>query len=181
MEILKETLSSVVDWLKFAEAKNAVLITMSGFAIWALARLLLTVELPWWLYCYFLSLIAFVFAALLTSLFSFLPVLNYSLVIPSPNNVKNRNLFYFGYLATLSKNDLLKEFRSATGSPETDFSEVDGMYAEQIIINSRVALAKYYLFERSVNFVIIGALTPLLGILLLIFAKNRRNGIDGIG
>ena len=169
MEALKEVLESVNGWLKFAEAKNAVLITASGVALWATARLLMSEDVGGYLQVYFFVLIVF------------LPVLSYSIIVPKPKEVGNKNLLYFGYLSTLSKNELIKKFVQALEIPEKEVNDFHKMYAEQIIINSRVALAKYALFERGVNLIILAALTPIIGGILLYAAKNKRKKTDGVG
>ncbi|MBU0538464.1 MAG: hypothetical protein KKF24_08580 [Gammaproteobacteria bacterium] len=181
MEALKDVLENVNGWLKFAEAKNAVLVTTSGVALWAGARLLVSDEIGCYLQAYLCFLIVFLGAALITGLLSFLPVLSYSIIVPKPYAVDNENLLYFGYLSTLSKNELVKKFLDALDAPDTEQNAFHPMYAEQIIINSRVALAKYALFERGVNLIILGALTPVVGGLLLYAAKNKRKATDGVG
>ena len=181
MEALKEDLESVNGWLKFAEAKNAVLITASGVALWATARLLMSEDVGGYLQVYFFVLIVFLGGALVVGLLSFLPVLSYSIIVPKPKEVGNKNLLYFGYLSTLSKNELIKKFVQALEIPEKEVNDFHKMYAEQIIINSRVALAKYALFERGVNLIILAALTPIIGGILLYAAKNKRKKTDGVG
>ncbi len=176
---LKDILSFVNDWLKFAEAKNSVLMATTGFAIWIVARLLLTVDMHFTLYMYFLVLVAFFFLAFVTAIISFLPVLSYTFINPVKNEQYSKNLLYFGYLSTLNKNDLLKQLYSMTGISETQVSDISAMYAEQIIINSRIALAKYTLFEKGVSFILLGALTPPLGIAVLYLAKKKKNEISG--
>ena len=42
MDTLKDTLALVNDWLKFAEAKNAIVVTAAGVALWASVRLIVS-------------------------------------------------------------------------------------------------------------------------------------------
>ncbi|WP_395373459.1 Pycsar system effector family protein [Marinicella sp. W31] len=177
---LKEILSSVTDWLKFAETKNAVLVTTSGVGFWSLIRLLLNQNFSFYLELYFFSFSLFFFGSFLIGLLSFLPVLNYSIIIPRQSGRK-KNILYFGYLATLSKSDLVKEYHNVSNQPGNEVSEIDSMMAEQIILNSRIALTKYKFFEYGVNSIVLGALTPIIGCVLLIVIKKRRDKIDGFG
>jgi len=181
METLRETLSDVNDWLRFAEAKNGVLVAASGVAVWGALRLSVLRETSCYLDLYLGIAILFLALGFITSLLSFLPVLEYRWIIPSATAGEDQNLLYFGHLAAYSKKDLVERYRKATGCNETEVTELHGMYAEQIIINSRIALAKYALFERAVTFVLWGVLTPLAAVPLLFFAKKKRRKTDGIG
>lgn len=181
METLRGTLNDVNDWLRFAEAKNGVLVAASGVAVWGCLRLAVLRETGCYVDSYLGVAVLFLALGFVTSLLSFLPVLKYRWIIPSATAGKDQNLLYFGHLATYSKRNLVESYRKATGTNEAEVTELHGMYAEQIIINSRIALAKYALFEHAVTFVLWGVLTPLVAVPLLFFAKKKRNKTDGIG
>ena len=180
MDELRDTLKSVNDWLKFAEAKNAVVVAASGFALWASLRLALSNETGCYASAYFATLSVFLLAGFLTALLSFLPVLNYRWVVPKRGKLANGNLLYFGYLAKCSKSQVLEAYMKATASKETDVKEIHGMYAEQIIINSRIALAKYAMFEFAVKVLLFGVLTPVVAIPVFYFSRKKRESVDGI-
>lgn len=181
MERLSETLNSVNDWLKFAEAKNAVLVAASGVGIWGCFRMAVLPATNCYVDVYLAIVALFMSLGFITSLLSFLPVLEYRWIVPRFEENRGGNLLYFGHLATFSKSELLKKYREATGSKESDVNELHSMYAEQVIINSRIALAKFAFFERAVNFVLWGVLTPVLAVPLLYVAKKRRKATDGVG
>ena len=181
MDALKDTLSLVNDWLKFAEAKNAVVVTATGVALWATIRLIMAEETGCQVDLYLSILVIFLLSSFITSLLSFLPVLNYRWIIPEPAEIANKNLLYFGYLSTLSNSQLIKKYREVTHTKETEVSELDDMYAEQIIINSRIALAKYEMFERAVKILLYGVLTPFIAFPLLYITKIKRGKIDDNG
>lgn len=180
MNELRDILESVNDWLKFAEAKNAVVVAASGFGLWASLRLALSSEIQCYAATYFTSLSFFFLGGFVTVLLSFLPVLNYRWVISRPARLANSNILYFGYLATLSKKQFLEAYLKATESKEVDVKEIHGMFAEQIIINSRIALAKYAMFEFAIKLILLGVLTPLVAIPVLYFSKKKRESIDDI-
>lgn len=181
MDAMRETLSQVNDWLRFAEAKNGVLVATSGVAIWGCLRIVMLREYSCYVDIYFSIAAVFFALGFVTSLLSFLPVLNYRWIIPAAPADCGQNLLFFGHLAAFSKTQLINSYRKATGSDDASTTELDRMYAEQIIMNSRIALAKFGLFERAVTFVLWGALTPLIAVPLLFFSKKRRERTDGIG
>ena len=178
MNELKSTLESVNDWLKFAEAKNAVLVAASGFALWASVRLILSSETGCYASVYFSFLSAFLLGGFVTALLSFMPVLNYRWIIPAPSKVTNGNILYFGYLATLSKKQAIEKYLEATESKETDVKEIHKMYAEQIIINSRIALVKFGMFELAIKIIFLGVLTPVIAIPVFYISRRKRESID---
>lgn len=180
MDELRDTLESVNDWLKFAEAKNAVVVAASGFALWASLRLILSDETGGYVSAYFGILSVFLLGGFVTTLLSFLPILNYRWVVPTRGKLANHNLLYFGHLATLSKKQLLEAYIRATESNEAAVQELHGMYAEQVIINSRIALAKYAMFEFAIKVLLLGVLTPLIAIPVFYFSRKKRESIDGI-
>lgn len=180
MDELKDTLDSVNNWLKFAEAKNAVVVAASGFALWASIRIVLSSEANLYVNAYFGILSAFLLGGFVTALLSFMPVLDYRWIVPVPRKASNKNLLYFGYLATLSKKQVIEGYIKATKSIETDVHDIHDMYAEQIIINSRISLAKYAMFEFSIKVILFGVLTPLIAIPVLYFSKTKRESTDGI-
>lgn len=180
MDELRKTLEAVNDWLKFAEAKNAILVATSGFALWSSIRLIIWNEIGFYAGIYFAILSICLVGGFVTSLLSFLPVLNYQWIVPIPGKVANKNIIYFGYLGTLSKNKLLAEYMRATESKETDVKIIHEMFAEQIIINSKITLAKYNMFERAIKIILFGILTPVIAIPVLYFSDKRRRNVNDI-
>jgi hypothetical protein len=179
MDTLKDILDSVNDWLKFAEAKNAAVVAASGFALWASVRITLANETGCYAIIYFAILTAFLLGGFVTAFLSFLPVLDYRWIVPKPNRLANGNLLYFGHLATLSKKQLLENYIDVTESKTTDVKKIHEMYAEQIIINSRIALAKYAMFEFAIKIMLFGVLTPLIALPVFYISRKKREKIDG--
>ena len=175
---LSELLDTVNDWLKFAEAKNGVLVASSGLAIWAIVRIVASETLGCWVIAYLSQLALFLTVALVLALISFLPVTRYSIIVPTTRGVAKPNLVYFGYLATLHPASLIQEYMTATGIQESDLKPIDNMYAEQIIANSRIAVAKFSMFKVGVYCAIFGVLTPFFGG-VLIFIVSRWKQVDG--
>lgn len=178
MNDLTDTLGSVNQWLKFAEAKNGVMVTATGAALWGALRIIMSGEAGRYLIIYLLILVAFFLAAFVVSLLSFLPKLDPPPARQQPG-ATDKNLLYFGHLATLSKEHLLERYRAATRVEPQDITEIHGMYADQIIVNSRIALAKFSMFTVSAKLLLCGILTPVIAVpLMYVFTKSTgaRNG-----
>ena len=177
----RQILSSVNEWLMFAEAKNAILASVSSLALWSLIRLVVIEDLTQAIKIYITSLILFLSFSLIIALISFLPVLHYKFIIPKSKNKQHRNLLYFDYLSKLSKRELLTQYYSAKGDPNAAYGEIESMYAEQIIMNARITTAKFKIFRYGVSAVLLGVLTPFIGVFLLYFINNSRSKMDGYG
>ena len=136
MDDLTNTLDSVNQWLKFAEAKNGAVVAATGAALWGAVRMLVSGEVCWYLIIYLLVLVAFFLAAFVVSLLSFLPKL-YSPPASEQPGANDGNLLYFGHLATLSKELLIARYQEAACVKTEDVTRVHWMYADQIIVNSR--------------------------------------------
>lgn len=159
---LEDILNLVNDWLKFAEAKNAILLSACGLALWSLIRLVSNNNLSQFLSVYFSVLLVFLLASMTISLLSFWPNLKTPQKLIHNKNSKNGNLLYFGYLALISKDQLLSALSKATNAKENSTIEIHTMYAEQIITNSKITLAKYKLFGYAVKTTICGLIISLL-------------------
>jgi hypothetical protein len=179
MDKLEDVLESVNGWLRFAEAKNLALITISGAGIWASLRLISNSSLQEFLVWYLAQLAAFLAVALLIALISFIPLTSYSILAPTGQVSKKDNLVYFGHLAKYRKTQLITSFARAAGASEPDATDFHSMLAEQIIVNSRIALAKLRYFELGVYAFLLGFVTPIFGLLLIGIARKKRKAVDG--
>lgn len=177
-EILQETLSSTNDWVQFAETKNSVLVAACGVAIWGILRLIAVREPSLLLTIYFFMAISFMGIAFLLSLISFLPNLRHRWVISYTPPQTRRNLLYFGHLASLTEKELIDLYCKAMRFNEEDVSPLHEMYAEQVIINSRIALVKYKLFEWSVKLTICGLLTPIIAVAVFVLIGKKMKKVE---
>lgn len=150
--------SNVNDWLKFAEVKNAGLI---AFLIAAISGLLgftasfqqLNQSIKFGLlFCVF-----FLVVSCLISLFTFSPKLDRLEIIffaKESEILESDNLLFFGDLAKYDADSLTsiiakKYFEIDLKKP----SQIHTDIAEQIIINSKIAVAKFRFFKIALNFV----------------------------
>jgi hypothetical protein len=158
---LKEIYALVNDWLKFAEAKNGVLIGFIGGAIFGVISNLnnLPVQLQTYLLYFFIpsSLLS-----LVVSMISFLPILGKP-NFKSKKIPPNINLLYFGHLRLLDKEYLVSKIyeSSKLSVPET-ISKFELDIAQQIIINSNIARYKYLAFRYATCIILFGLLISLV-------------------
>lgn len=91
----QEILKLVNDWLKFAEAKNAVIMAIAGTAIFNLIRLLITTELHIIADIYIAQLVICLTFSFLIALSSFVPITNYLFILPKDKTAESDNLLFW--------------------------------------------------------------------------------------
>lgn len=151
---LEYILSTVNDWLKFAETKNAGMLTLSmGLASIVIGSILLEQSIPLELKKGLgLSLIPLLGAAVL-SVFSFNPALSLIDMINvwSKNTSVTDNLLYFGCIKNYTKSEYLTACKLKY--PDGILIDITDKYAldlsEQCIVNSKIAYNKYFLFKSA--------------------------------
>jgi len=173
-DILFKIFANVNDWLKFAEAKNAMILAFNAASIYGITK---TMDLdcikeskPLMGYL-FVVIIILVFSCI-CSLVSFAPrvkILNGGLFGPSDFS----NVLFFEYLKTKSNIEIIKEVTGIVD--ESTFSKIDKDIAEQIKQNSIIASRKYSYFTISVWLTISAYVTPLVaGIYFLYTYFNEQ-------
>ena len=176
VQILTANLQRTLDFLKFAEAKNAALLALAS--AWTGATLNLefggkllsggfAVSIP-------IALLCALCAGLLTMV-SFLPRLH----LPSFLGGKRAgphppNLIYFGDISALSIKTLKKEMpaRYLSGG-EGHREEYVHDLTVQISVNSEITMRKMQLFNLGMKFILLGAIVLLLPSLRLAFVAVR--------
>ena len=161
--------NNVNEWLRFAEAKNAMLIAFNGVVFFGVTQML---ELPlireyvifkWYFYILLLSLAFSVLIALL----SFIPRLKQ--VSPTFNFKKESNFLYFECLRHQTPDKIIELYR--TGSSEaTDFQI---HLAQQIISNSGVTKRKYDYFTFGTWLTISGIATIVVAAILFVYNYKK--------
>jgi Family of unknown function (DUF5706) len=171
---------NVNDWLKFAEAKNAVLLAFAGAGMTATLTVLVSAQnlpnsLRWGLIT---ATILLCICAFLCTI-SFLPKTNLDKILrsrgrslhseqPQPED----NLYFFGHLRKYEAPALLKKLHDSylpkDSIPEPYSREAEDL-AAQVIINSRVAFAKFQIFTYSVYTLAAAILSVPVFILITLF------------
>lgn len=161
IDILKETFSNINNWLIFAETKNGVLLGINGLYLFKLLEYLTEDEL-------YLSsfntigiwiLIVIFLCAIIVTLKSFFP--NYSMPINKNYDIykdgygRSRNLIFYRDISRyespyLYLQDIYIYYLNMDIDKE-DLSKYELDYADEIIINSRIACYKYRCFKQSLT------------------------------
>lgn len=171
-ERLREVFKNINDWLKFAEAKNGALIAFNAGLLFGTLRWFKgkeeTIEI---VFC--LVIISIFALSLLLSLWSFFPKTkapwHYVMSSIAEQNEKD-NLIFFGDLIKYGKSDyrnyLIKLSESADENLN-EFSKIEIFYADQIIVNSKIAYEKYSIFKASLIMNTIGVAILILSIFII--------------
>lgn len=176
VQILTANLQRALDFLKFAEAKNAALLGLASAWIAVTLNLECDKSLP---YGYNVSIPVALLCALcagLLAMISLLPRLNLPSFLggeragPHPPN-----LLYFGDISELPIKTLEREMPSRylpSGQPYTD--EYIHDLTVQLSVNSEITMRKMRLFNWGMRFILLGALVLLLPALHLAFVAVRN-------
>lgn len=167
----------VNDLLKFAEAKNALLLTFCGAAIATITTYVSTAtNIPISLRIGLLIAIFLLCLSSLTCTLSFLPNTNVITTKSSKSKLKDTDIFYFfGDLKKYNEADLLSSINRLyfEDSIPTPYKKEDLDIAKEITINSKIAATKFDFFRIGVWLLILSILAiPIsLVISLLIYRK----------
>ena len=170
---LKESLTKADEWIKFAEAKNAALLSFSAAVFLAIANhLLMGTNLDSFTTFCASYILVLLFAAIILTLLSFIPRLN----IITPENEEKResdNCLFFGHVRKYSPSEYLKLIDTFQDENK-EYTLIDLAYAEQIVINSRIAYLKFKQFDLAVWFVLAAFTTPL-GVLAVYYLLTKKH------
>lgn len=160
LDTIRDTLSKVNDWIKYAEAKNAANIAFCSASIFAIARVVLSnPTLSSYAHAYGYIVILFLALSLVLSLVSFIPKLK-TPWIKIGEREKHDNLLYFGHACKYSGSKYLDKLYSGNSSKSKDYN-IEVMYCDQIVANSKVAYIKFSQFDLAIKFTIVAIVSPL--------------------
>lgn len=151
-DILKELYRDVAEWLKFAEAKNGILLTITGVLLFGLLRML-PIKLEWLMQyektLMFSSLILII--SMLVALASYIPMLNINKKSKKEEKRKNPNLLYYKDIAAFTKEEYIvemeKKYNIKITNQEKAYIEDQ---VDQILSLANIALRKYKYFYIGV-------------------------------
>jgi len=164
-EQLHKIFANVNDWLKFSEAKNAMLIAFNAASIFGMLKMydFQYIKDSEGLKIYIMIVIILLIFSTANSLISFAPrvkMVKEGLFVGETAS----NILFFEYLKGRSANEILKEI----SEKEEGFSKMETDLAEQIKQNSIIASRKFSYFTISVWITIAAYLSlPLAGIFCL--------------
>lgn len=171
-ERLRYIFSNVNDWLKFAEAKHAVIIGLNAAAIWAAIRIPYDSKDT-----HIDTTIQFIFISILTisiliSFFSYFPKtkIPFHWLWNQQNSHDTDNLLFYNDIKKYESYTYLQKLYDNAKKSKKEFSKLEIDYAAQIIYNSKIASYKYTLFKLClildlIAIFLIGAYTFLQNIL----------------
>lgn len=182
--LLRDILGFVDGHVKFAETKNAAILAFAAGSLFAIAQVSAENKNPITPYlCYYMiNLVIFFGLAILASLWSFFPQIS----IPSRVNkhpwTKGHNLLFFDDVRHYDCIEYIKDLHAASGinrfgHPITD---LELMYAEEIIINAKIASRKFYWFKVAVWCILFGVLTPIIFPAITFRRKVRYAAKNGL-
>ena len=159
-ERLRLALSLTIDWLEFAEAKNAILLSASAAAIFGLLALLrspdfITNDIIY--ACINLSIFLFSISLIHCSL-SFIPVTNTA--------DTTRNLLSYSDIAKCDSKKYLKILE------DDKSSSFNNDLADLVVSYSKIAMRKYALFNKGIWFALSAIVIPFVALMILFFKNN---------
>lgn len=146
-ETLESIFNNVNEWLKFAEAKNAILIALTGASLTAAIGYLCgdNPATSFYVKLYLFNFLIFSFLGISLSLISFLPQTKLSWLWREGRKKDNPNYFFFGDLACFTPGDLIDFLYKDNNS--TSLSTLRKNLASQIITNSKICRRKFHFFK----------------------------------
>jgi hypothetical protein len=177
---LKDIFENVNNWLKFAEAKNATLIAGNGLLIFGVLKTIHEVNINIYLLYYIYFCLILFSLSLVISLISFMPKVKIPTFLLNSDIETNDNLLFYGHILKYNEKTLLDKLNEMIKDDEDKTSkEFKTMYAQQIIINSKIARNKFQLFDIAIRFTLSGILSPILYFLFIhFFVEKEVSKID---
>lgn len=173
---LKFIFDNVNNWLKFAESKNAALLVANSAFIFQVFRILIDDEnINKFVYFYLVICIVLAAISACLCLLSFVPKIS----IPSISTgeyvqEENANLIFYGHIAMFTPNKYWEALRTQNIiSEEYAQDKFLAAIANQIVINSKIALTKYIFFRIALWLTVAAIIPPtLILIITLILYAN---------
>jgi len=173
-EDLKEIFKNVNDWLKYAEAKNAMLLGFNGALLFGAFKVFSSnsdLQNLWGFvgpYFHYVMPIIIGISTVIT-LISFIPETK-MIKLGDDSKPEDVNVLFYSHLKTLSSDELLTELMV------TNPSIIEKSYAQQIVINSGIAAAKFDSFKVAGWITISGLMMIIPVIFPLINYYKKRFG-----
>lgn len=167
--LLKEIYKDACDWLKFAEAKNAILLSINGVFLFGVLRMCSSENSIVSLFTHtFYCMSIIIVLNMIYILYSFLPMFKDSDKSCSTCEKEKLNLLYYGDISCVKKDEYIKYLIEKYNVPKNskDSKFINDLCA-QIIDVSKVAMKKYKTFRNATYIAIFTLLIPVLKIICL--------------
>lgn len=161
---LKEIFENINNWLKFAEAKNATLVGGNGVIIFGIIKCLKDLENYTYFVYYLYFVIAFLSLSCIIALISFMANIKLPQYLFGKVDNKNNNLLFYGSIQNYNEEEYLKKLTESLGISDSSIhkNKFCLMYAQQIIINSKITMRKFELFNIGLKITLFAILSPIL-------------------
>lgn len=165
---LHELLKMINEWLRFAEAKNAVMLGMSLSAATAMAKLSEeSSAIASWSR---ISFILFMMLAAATSLVSFFPQLGEVKILTRRRGTPDRfNPIFFGSIARVTADEYATRLLAVLNH-NGDFNAFQRAYIDQIKVNGTIAQFKFECFTLASKFAGLGFVSMFIYLLALVLS-----------
>ncbi|WP_316559351.1 hypothetical protein [Methanimicrococcus stummii] len=172
-DFLYQTYDMILERLRYAEAKNTIIVTLLGVLIIGAFRIYdETPYRPEIATIYFWSFLVFASLGIITVITSFMPNIKLQYLYKSKDPLPTDSLIYYEHVA---KFDDAKQYISAVNhtyfNDEETAGNLDYDLAAQIILNSRSVYRKSVLSYYSIVFTVCAILTPIVGGLYILFSS----------
>jgi hypothetical protein len=170
-EQLYKVFTNVNEWLKFSEAKNAMLIAFNAASIYGVAQALglKCIEKVTWATPYLGSMIFIFILSTIICLISFLP--KTKILAQSTSTIASTgNVVFYGYLKDKTSDQILHEITGTPlPTPTANFTELEKGLADQIKMNSIITDKKFKFFKVAIIVTLVSYLTvPVASTILFI-------------
>lgn len=170
---LELSLSLTIDWLNFAENKNAMLIAANGAAIFGIFTLLGSATASNLMYeSYIYQALLFLFLSAVFCLISFIPQVDIPWLNSKRSPKEKDNLLAYADIANYDSKLYLETLYKQQAVDLKNIDPFEEDLAELIISYSRIALRKYSLFSLGVWCMLSAIVTPVIALGIYFIRKN---------
>lgn len=170
---LKAIFAIAHEMVKFSEAKNAILIALNGSAILGVLKIMSDAKMcSSWISYYMYAFIMFAIIGLLISLLSFFPRIKLPWLLCDGKPNPDDNLLLYTEICKYNEHTYLDALAASMNEPVKKHSQFEKYYANQIIVNSKIALRKYKLFRKALWCTLSAILTPVIALLIFLFLEE---------
>jgi hypothetical protein len=180
-EEIREIFNNVNEWLKFAEAKNFGLLSLTAAIVFGFLQIEFAKNSSFEQFVIWtISIVAFL--SFFPSILSLFPIVS---KIEKGENLKNwistfsnwidketsfENIHFYGYLRSIDTVEFERKFLNKLNIPTQSLNQYEKELVGQILYNSRITWLKYQLFKIGAFFFLVGFLVFLpLGLLIFNF------------
>ncbi len=171
-EKIEKLYFSVNDWLKYAEAKNAIIFPIFVAIFLGVLTAIIQVEIQLiYIKIYFFNILLFSFTGIISTLLSFFPSLKKPFLFKC-KVTGTENLLYFADIQKFSADDFSKLFLDKFCDKTDSLNDYFLQYVNQIIINSKITYSKLFYFKIGVFLMLSAFISlPFALLIVLIFSE----------